>query len=96
MSQPIAWHYGDLAQHAGTIGGSSANLAAVHSRIMADVAACAEFWQSKGQAAYDQFVNELNRNFQVVFQSLEDHGRKVTQTTGNTQDHDGAVASSWV
>ncbi len=90
------WNYGDLAQHAGTIGGSAANLANVHRTILADVAACAEFWQSQGQAAYDQFVMELNRNFQVVFDSLDDHGRKVSKTTSNTEAHDGAVASSWM
>jgi WXG100 family type VII secretion target len=95
MSQPIQWNYGDLASHAGTIGNTAASLSDVHNRIMADVQACGEFWQSKGQAAYDQFVTELNRNFQVAFESLEDHGRRVTQTTANTQDHDSSVASSW-
>lgn len=62
----ITWHYGDVAQHASTISNSSFQLEAVHKAILADVTACAEFWQSRGQGVFDQFVNDLNRNFAVI------------------------------
>lgn len=91
----ITWHYGDVAQHASTIGNSSANLEAVHKAILADVTACAEFWQSQGQGVFNQFVNDLNRNFAVIAQSLGDHGGNVSTTLGNTQDHDLMVGKSW-
>ena len=91
----ITWHYGDVAQHASTIGNSSANLEAVHKAILADVTACAEFWQSQGQGVFDQFVNDLNRKFAVIAQSLGDHGGNVSTTLGNTQDHDLMVGKSW-
>lgn len=91
----ITWNYGDVAQHASTIGNSSANLEAVHKAILADVTACAEFWQSQGQGVFDQFVNDLNRNFAVIAQSLGDHGGNVSTTLGNTQDHDLMVGKSW-
>lgn len=91
----IAWHYGDVGSHAATIGNSASNLDAVHKAIMADVTACAEFWQSQGQGVLDQFVNDLNRNFAVIAQSLGEHGTNVNTTLGNTQDHDLMVGKSW-
>jgi hypothetical protein len=95
MAPTIEWNYGDVGQHSATIGSSAASLAAVHQSILSDVEACKEFWQSKGATAYDDFVRELNRNFQVVFESLEDHGKKVGQTLGNTQSLDQNIGSSW-
>jgi len=95
MAPKIEWNYGDVGQHAATIGNASGNLAAVHQQIMADVYACADFWKSQGQGAFDQFVSDLNRNFQVIFESLADHGTAVNTTLGNTQDHDSMVGQSW-
>jgi WXG100 family type VII secretion target len=95
MTSSINWNFGDLARHAGTIGGSAASLSEVHRAIMADVAACADFWGGKGNAAYDAFTTELNRNFAVVFENLDDHGRKVTRTTNNTEATDLGIAGSW-
>ena len=40
----INWNFGDLANHAGTIGGSAAGLAEVHRAIMADVARIDALW----------------------------------------------------
>lgn len=91
----ITWHYGDVGQHATTIGNSASNLEAVHRAILADVNACADFWKSQGQGVFDQFVNDLNRNFAVIFQALGDHGNNVNTTLGNTQDHDMMVGQSW-
>ena len=95
MAPKIEWNYGDVGQHAATIGNAASNLEAVHSSIMSDVNACADFWKSQGQGVFDQFVNDLNRNFQVIFQSLGDHGTSVSTTLGNTQDHDSMVGQSW-
>lgn len=91
----ITWHYGDVAQHASTIGNSTANLEAVHKAILADVQACAEFWQSQGQGVFDQFVNDLNRNFAVIAESLGNHGTSVNSTLDTTQYHDHGVGQSW-
>ncbi|MDQ1249412.1 MAG: hypothetical protein QG597_3787 [Actinomycetota bacterium] len=91
----IAWNYGDVGQHAATIGSSASSLEAVHQQILGDVNACADFWKSQGAGAYEQFVTELNRNFRTIFENLADHGTRVNRTLGDTEANDKAVGSSW-
>ncbi|WP_085144357.1 MULTISPECIES: WXG100 family type VII secretion target [Mycolicibacterium] len=96
MSQPMKYGFEDVDHHGMTLTAQAGQLEAVHQAILRDVEATAEFWGGAGSNAYTQFVTELGRNFQTIYQALSEHGNKV-RTAGNNMAHtDSAVGGSWI
>ncbi len=95
MSQ-IEYQYGDVDQHAATLRAQAAAMEGLYQQIRGDVDACADFWGGAGSSGYATFVTELNRNFSVVFEALNDHGAKISNVRGQVEDADNAVAKSWM
>lgn len=92
----IEYQYGDVDQHAATLRAQAGAMEGLYHQIRSDVDACADFWGGVGSSGYADFVTELNRNFAVVFEALNDHGAKITNVRGQVEDADNAVGKSWM
>ncbi len=91
----INYQFSDVDAHGATIRAQAASLEAEHQDIVRDVLAAGDFWGGAGSAACQQFITELGRNFQVVYEQANAHGQKV-QTAGDSMaGTDSAVGSSW-
>lgn len=91
----IQYNYGDVDNHGHTLVGQAGALGAEHQAILRDVEASAEIWGGVGSNAYNQFVTELGRNFQTIYDALNEHGMKVRAAGNNMADTDSSVAGSW-
>ena len=62
---------------------------------MRDVLAAGDFWGGAGSVACTEFITQLGRNFQVIYEQANSHGQKVQ--TGRLQhgSTDNAVGGSW-
>ena len=91
----ISYQFGDVDTHGATIRMQAAALEAEHQAIVRDVLAAGDFWGGAGSVACQQFITELGRNFQVIYQQANTHGQKVQTSGTNMADTDSAVGSSW-
>jgi uncharacterized protein YukE len=91
----INYQFGDVDTHGATIRAQAMALESEHQAIVRDVLAAGDFWGGAGSVACQQFVGELGRNFQVIYQQADAHGQKVQTSGSNMADTDAAVGSSW-
>ncbi|WP_156763400.1 WXG100 family type VII secretion target, partial [Mycobacterium scrofulaceum] len=63
--------------------------------IIRDVLAAGDFWGGAGSMACQQFITDLGRNFQVIYEQANAHGQKVQTAGSNMASTDSAVGSSW-
>ena len=91
----INYQFVDVDAHGATIRAQAAALEAEHQSIIRDVLAAGDFWCGAGSTACQQFITELGRNFQVIYEQADAHGSKVQTAGSNMADTDSAVGSSW-
>ena len=91
----INYQFGDVDAHGATIRAQAAALEAEHQAIIRDVLAAGDFWGGAGSAACQEFITQLVRNFQVIYEQAATHGNKVQQAGSNMASTDSAVGSSW-
>ncbi|MEX3657189.1 WXG100 family type VII secretion target [Mycolicibacterium fortuitum] len=89
------YDFDGVDSHGSTLIAQAQALEGEHQAILRDVAACGDFWGGVGSNGYTQFVEELGRNFQVIYQSLHEHGNKVRTAGNNMASTDGSVGGSW-
>ncbi|OHV05168.1 WXG100 family type VII secretion target [Mycobacterium talmoniae] len=91
----INYQFGDVDAHGALIKAQAASLEAEHQAIIADVLAAGDFWGGSGSVACQEFITQLGRNFQVIYEQAATHGTKVQTAGGNMASTDGAVSASW-
>ncbi|OBH53803.1 WXG100 family type VII secretion target [Mycobacterium sp. E2479] len=91
----INYQFGDVDAHGATIRAQAMALEAEHQAIIRDVLAAGDFWGGAGSTACQQFITELGRNFQVIYEQANAHGNKVRAAGSNMASTDAAVGSSW-
>ena len=87
----ISYQFGDVDAHGALIRAQAASLEAEHQSIVRDVLAAGDFWGGAGSVACQEFITQLGRNFQVIYQ----HGQKVQTAGNNMNSTDNAVGGSW-
>lgn len=92
----INYQFGDVNAHGAMIKAQAASLEAEHQAIIRDVLMAGDFWGGAGSASCQEFIAQLGRNFQVIYQQANDHGMKVQNAGNNMASTDGAVGSSWL
>jgi uncharacterized protein YukE len=95
MSQPMTYHYADVEGHGNLLQSQAGSLELTQRQINNDLNHCADFWGGSGSAGFQQFVAELNRNFQVIYEQLGEHGGKIKTVSGNTAHTDSGVGGTW-
>jgi uncharacterized protein YukE len=95
MTGPMSYHFGDVDTHGLTLIAQAGNLEQVHQQIVSDVNSAADFWGGVGNSAHNDFIDNLNRNFQTIYDTLNTHGTKVRQAGNHMGDTDASVGSSW-
>ena len=78
----ISYQFGDVDAHGALIRSQAASLEAEHQSIVRDVLAAGDFWGGSGSVACQEFITQLGRNFQTIYEQANCHGQKV-QTAGN-------------
>ncbi len=78
----INYQFGDVDAHGAMIRAQAASLEAEHQAIVRDVLAAGDFWGGAGSVACQEFITQLGRNFQVIYEQANAHGQKV-QAAGN-------------
>ena len=53
------------------------------------------FLGRRGSTACQEFITQLGRNFQVIYEQANAHGQKVQTAGSNMNSTDSAVGSSW-
>jgi len=91
----INYQFGDVDAHGALIRAQAAAMETEHQAIVRDVLAAADFWGGSGSAACQQFITDLGRNFQVIYDQANTHGAKVQTAGSNMAETDSAVGSSW-
>ena len=91
----INYQFGDVDSHGALIRAQAASLEAEHQSITRDVLVAGDFWGGAGSTACQQFITELGRNFQVIYEQANAHGSKVQTAGANMASTDCAVGSSW-
>ncbi|MCV7097679.1 WXG100 family type VII secretion target [Mycobacterium kubicae] len=91
----INYQFGDVDAHGALIRAQAANLEAEHQAIVRDVLAAGDFWGGAGSVACQEFITQLGRNFQVIYEQANSHGQKVQSAGSNMAQTDSAVGSSW-
>jgi uncharacterized protein YukE len=91
----INYQFGDVDAHGALIRAQAASLEAEHQSIIRDVIAAGDFWGGAGSTACQQFITDLGRNFQVIYEQANLHGQKVQTAGSNMASTDSAVGSSW-
>ncbi len=64
----ISYQFGDVDAHGAMIRAQAASLEAEHQSIVRDVLAAGDFWGGSGSVACQEFITQLGRNFQVIYQ----------------------------
>lgn len=90
------YHFAEVAAHSQLLKAQSTALEAEHHAILATVNEAADFWGGQGSTGFTEFVTELGRNFQVIYDALNTHGDRVGNAGMHTEHTDGSVASTWV
>ena len=88
----INYQFGDVDAHGAMIRAQAVALEAEHQSIIRDVLAAGDFWGGAGSTACQQFITELGRNFQVIYEQANAHGAKVQTAGSNMADTDSAAA----
>ena len=91
----INYQFGDVDAHGATIRAQAASLEAEHQAIVRDVLAAGDFWGGAGSVACQEFITQLGRNFQTIYEQANSHGQKVQTAGNNMSSTDSAVGSSW-
>ena len=91
----ITYQFADVAAHGAAIRAQAAAMEAEHQGIVRDVLLAGDFWGGSGSLACQQFITDLGRNFQVIYDQANLHGQKVQTAGGNMASTDSAVGSSW-
>lgn len=92
----INYNFADVDTHGATIKAQAASLEAEHQAIVRDVMAAGDFWGGTGSVACQEFIAQLGRNFQVIYEQAALHGSRVQTAGNNMANTDSAVGSSWV
>ena len=72
----ISYQFGDVDAHGALIRSQAASLEAEHQSIVRDVLAAGDFWGGSGSVACQEFITQLGRNFQVIYQQANSHGQR--------------------
>ena len=91
----INYQFGDVDAHGALIRAQAASLEAEHQSIVRDVLAAGDFWGGAGSVACQEFITQLGRNFQVIYEQANQHGQKVQTAGNNMSSTDSAVGGSW-
>src|ERR1700742_352303 len=91
----ISYQFGDVDAHGALIRSQAASLEAEHQSIVRDVLAAGDFWGGSGSVACQEFITQLGRNFQVIYEQANSHGQKVQTAGSNMASTDSAVGPSW-
>ena len=91
----INYQFGDVDAHGALIRAQAASLEAEHQAIVRDVLAAGDFWGGAGSVACQEFITQLGRNFQVIYEQANAHGQKVQTAGSNMASTDSTVASGW-
>ena len=91
----INYQFSDVDAHGTLIRTQAASLEAQHTAIIRDVLAAGDFWGGAGSVACQEFITQLGRNFQVIYEQANAHGQKVQTAGNNMASTDSAVGSSW-
>jgi WXG100 family type VII secretion target len=91
----LGYHFDDVDHHGATLKAQAASLEAQYHAIMNDVNGAADFWGGAGSQAFQDFVTELNRNFQQIFAALDDHGARVQTVGSNMAQLDQGIQHGW-
>ena len=70
----INYQFGDVDAHGASIRAQAASLEAEHQAIVRDVIAAGDFWGGAGSVACQEFITQLGRNFQVIYEQANAHG----------------------
>ncbi len=70
----INYQFGDVDAHGALIRAQAASLEAEHQAIVRDVLAAGDFWGGAGSVACQEFITQLGRNFQVIYEQANAHG----------------------
>jgi uncharacterized protein YukE len=92
----INYLFGDVDDHGTLIRAQAMAMEAEHQAIIRDVLAAGDFWGGAGSASCEEFITQLGRNFQVIYEQANTHGTKVQTAGSNMAGTDSAVGSSWV
>ncbi|RFZ56321.1 putative ESAT-6-like protein 6 [Mycobacterium marinum] len=71
----INYQFGDVDAHGALIRAQAASLEAEHQAIVRDVLAAGDFWGGAGSVACQEFITQLGRNFQVIYEQANSHGQ---------------------
>jgi hypothetical protein len=63
--------------------------------MVRDLLAAGDFWGGAGSVACRQFITQLGRNFQVIYEQANARGQKVQTAGSNMAGTDSTVGSSW-
>jgi uncharacterized protein YukE len=91
----INYQFGDVDAHGALIRAQAASLEAEHQSIVRDVLAAGDFWGGAGSVSCQEFITQLGRNFQVIYEQANQHGSQVQSAGNNMASTDSAVGSSW-
>ncbi|SGL14494.1 Esat-6 like protein EsxO [Mycobacterium tuberculosis] len=64
----INYQFGDVDAHGAMIRAQAGLLEAEHQAIVRDVLAAGDFWGGAGSVACQEFITQLGRNFQVIYE----------------------------
>lgn len=92
----INYQFGDVDAHGALVRAQAGALEAEHQAIVSDVLAAGDFWGGSGSASCQEFITQLGRNFQVIYEQANAHGQKIQSAANNMASTDAAVGSSWV
>ena len=91
----INYQFGDVDSHGALIRAQAASLEAEHQAIVRDVLAAGDFWGGAGSVACQEFITQLGRNFQVIYEQANAHGQKVQTAGSNMASTDRAPIGLW-
>ena len=87
----INYQFGDVDAHGALIRAQAASLESEHQAIVRDILAAGDFWGGAGSVACQDFIAQLGRNFQVIYEQANQHGQKVQSAGNNMAQTDSAV-----
>ena len=91
----IGYYFADVDAHGAVIRAQATSLEAAHQAIVRDVLAAGDFWDGAGSVGCQEFIAQLGRNFQVIYEQANSHGQKVQTAGNNMSSTDAAVGGSW-
>src|SRR6202012_5067465 len=91
----INYQFGDVDAHGALIRAQAASLESEHQAIVRDVLAAGDFWGGSGSVACQEFITQLGRNFQVIYEQANQHGSNVQSGGRNNASTANAPGGSW-